>query len=119
MTSAAREHELAGVVARLKSLEELDAARAEYGDGARIILAESGDAVAHLGSVADYVEVDQEYERAVDASLGDLLQHVVVRTHADAAAGLQFVRERAAGRVGFIVVGDAGATSTEQLSTQH
>ena len=98
-----REHELAGVVARLKSLEELDAARAEYGDGARIILAESGDAVAQLGSVADYVEVDQEYERAVDASLGDLLQHVVVRTHADAAAGLQFVRERSAGRVGFVV----------------
>ena len=54
-----REHELAGVVARLKSLEELDAARAEYGDGARMILAESGDAVPHLGSVADYVEVDQ------------------------------------------------------------
>jgi chromosome segregation protein len=98
-----REHELAGVVARLKSLEELDAARAEYGDGARIILAESGDAVPQLGSVADYVEVDQEYERAVDASLGDFLQHVVVRTHADAAAGLQFVRERAAGRVGFVV----------------
>jgi chromosome segregation protein len=99
-----REHELAGVVARLKSLEELDAARAEYGDGARIILAESGDAIRHLGSVADCVEVDQEYERAVDASLGDLLQHVVVRTHADAAAGLQFVRDRAAGRVGFVVI---------------
>jgi len=99
-----REHELAGVVARLESLEELDAARAEYGDGARLILAESGDAVPQLGSVADYVEVDQEYERAVDGSLGDLLQHVVVRTHADAAAGLQFVRERAAGRVGFVVV---------------
>jgi chromosome segregation protein len=117
-----REHELAGVVARLKSLEELDAARAEYGDGARIILAESGDAVAHLGSVADYVEVGQEYERAVDASLGDLLQHVVVRTHADAAAGLQFVRDRAAGRVGFVVVGEEhSALSTEHsaLSTEH
>jgi chromosome segregation protein len=99
-----REHELAGVVARLKSLEELDAARAEYGDGARMILAESGDTVPQLGSVADYVEVDREYERAVDASLGDLLQHVVVRTHADAAAGLQLVRDRAAGRVGFVVV---------------
>ncbi len=104
-----REHELAGVVARLQSLEELDAARAEYGDGARIILAESGDAVAHLGSVADYIEVDQAFERAVDASLGDLLQHVVVRSHADAAAGLRFVRERAAGRVGFVVVGDTAA----------
>jgi chromosome segregation protein len=115
-----REHELAGVVARLKSLEELDAARAEYGDGARMILAESGDAVPHLGSVADYVEVDQEYERAVDASLGDLLQHVVVRTHADAAAGVAFVRERSAGRAGFVVVGDT-AVSTEHsaLTTEH
>ena len=106
-----REHERAGVVARLKSLEELDAARAEYGDGARLILAESGGAVSHLGSVADYIEVDQEYERAVDASLGDLLQHVVVHTHADAAAGLQFVRDRAAGRIGFLVGDSAAGTS--------
>jgi chromosome segregation protein len=101
-----REHELAGVNARLKSLEELDAARAEYGEGARMILAESGDAVRHLGSVADYVDVDRLYERAIDAALGDLLQHVVVRTHEDAAAGLQLARERGAGRVGFLVVGE-------------
>jgi chromosome segregation protein len=115
-----REHELAGVAARLQSLEELDAARAEYGDAARIILAESGDAVPHLGSVADYVEVDEEYERAVDAALGDLLQHVVVRSHADAAAGLQFVRDRAAGRVGFVVAGESiEQPSTEHSSTEH
>jgi chromosome segregation protein len=114
-----REHELAGVVARLKSLEELDAARAEYGEGARMILAESAGAVRQLGSVADYLEVDQEFERAVDASLGDLLQHVVVRTHADAAAGLQFVRERAAGRVGFVVVGDAVDSSHLAPRTSH
>ncbi|HVD94165.1 MAG TPA: chromosome segregation protein SMC, partial [Vicinamibacterales bacterium] len=107
-----REHDLAGVTARLQSLEELDAARAEYGEGARLILAESGDAVAHLGSVADHLEVDREYERAVDASLGDLLQHVVVRTHEDAAIGLQFVRERGAGRVGFIVAGEAPMASS-------
>ena len=110
-----REHELAGVMARLKSLEELDAARAEYGEGARMILAESGEAVAHLGSVADYIEVDQQHERAVDAALGDLLQHVVVRTHDDAAAGLAFARERAAGRVGFLVAGDAPAEAVRAL----
>jgi chromosome segregation protein len=102
-----REHDLAGVRARLKSLEELDAARAEYGDGARVVLAESGGALVHLGSVADYVDVGREHERAVDAALGDLLQHVVVRTHEDAAAGLQLARERGAGRVGFLVTGDA------------
>src|SRR5262249_8599743 len=92
----AREHDLAGVRARFKSLEALAAARAEYGEGARMILAESGGALPHLGSVADYVDVDREHERAVDAALGDLLQHVVVRSHEDAAAGLQFARERAA-----------------------
>jgi chromosome segregation protein len=110
-----REHELAGVAARLKSLEELDAARAEYGDGARLILAESGEAVAHLGSVADYVEVDRQYERAVDAALGDLLQHVVVRTHEDAAAGLQLARDRSAGRVGFLVAGDDAAAAVRAI----
>ena len=103
-TLRTREHELAGVVARLKSLEELDAARAEYGDGARVVLAESGEAVSQLGSVADYVEVDERYERAVDACLGDLLQHVVVRdARAGAAPASQFVRERNAGRVGFVI----------------
>ncbi|HEX4567844.1 MAG TPA: chromosome segregation protein SMC [Vicinamibacterales bacterium] len=103
----AREHELAGVRARLKSLEELDAARAEYGEGARVVLAESGDALAHLGSVADYVDVGRDHERAVDAALGDLIQHVVVRTHEDATAGLHVARERGAGRVGFLVTGDS------------
>ena len=46
---------------------------------------------------------DAGYERAVEACLGDLLQHVVVRTHEEAAAGLRFASERNAGRVGFLV----------------
>ena len=39
---------------------------------------------------------------------GDLLQHVIVPTHAHAAAGLQLLREREAGRCGFLVVADGG-----------
>jgi chromosome segregation protein len=105
----AREHDLAAVSARLASLEELDAARVEYGDGARLVLAESGDGVSQLGSVADYLEVDRRYERAVDACLGDLLQHVVVATHEQATAGLEFARERNAGRVGFVIASGADA----------
>ena len=101
-----REHELAGLAARLRSLEELEAARAEYADGARMILAESHEAVGHMGSVADYLEVDGRYERAVEACLGDLLQHVVVRTHEEAAAGVRLAIERNAGRVGFLVAGE-------------
>ncbi len=104
-----REHDLAGAVARLKSLEELEAARAEYGEGARLVLAESGDVVSQLGSVADYVEVDERYELAVAACLGDLLQHVVVQSPEQATAGIAFARERNAGRVGFLIATPAAA----------
>ena len=99
----AAEHEVAGIAARLRSLEELDAARAEYGDGARVVLAESNGEVGQIGSVADYLEVRAGSERAIEACLGDLLQHVVVHTHEEAAAGLRFASERNAGRVGFLV----------------
>jgi chromosome segregation protein len=99
----ARERDLAGIQARLASLEELAAARAEYGDAARRVLAESNGDVGQMGSVADYLDVDKGYERAVEACLGDLLQHVVVQSHAAAAAGFEFVRTNDAGRVGFLV----------------
>jgi chromosome segregation protein len=106
------EQENAGVAARLRSLEELDAARAEYGDGARVVLAESNGQVGQMGSVADYLEVDSRHELAVEACLGDLLQHVVVRSHEAAEAGLRFAAERNAGRVGFVVAGENVAAAT-------
>jgi chromosome segregation protein len=100
----AHEQELASIRARLNSLEELDAGRAHYGDGARLVLAEAEGRVRQMGSVADYLDVEPRYERAVAACVGDLLQHVVVATHEDAAAGLHLAREQQAGRVGFLVV---------------
>ena len=92
----AREHDLASLEARLKFIEELDTARAEYGDAARAILAEEAG-FPHLGSVADYLEVDKQFERAVEACLADRLQYVVVPSHDVAAAGLRLAGERSAG----------------------
>jgi len=40
----AREHDLAGLDARLSSLEQLERQRAEYGDAARLLLADAGGA---------------------------------------------------------------------------
>ena len=99
----AREQELAALDARLKSLEELDSARAGYGDGARAVLARANGHVGQQGAIADYLEVDPGYERAVEACLGDLVQHVVVERPEQAAAGLQLLREENAGRCGFVV----------------
>ena len=83
----------------------MEAARAAFGDGARMLLAGAHDAVGQHGALADYLDVDPRYERAVEAALGDLLQHVVVDDHAQAHAGFALVRGQGAGRCGFIVTG--------------
>ena len=100
----ARERELAGLTARLASLTELEKARAGYTEAARMVLAEANGHVGQQGSVADYLEVDPTYERAVEACLGDLLQHIIVQTHGQADAGLDLIREENVGRCGFVVL---------------
>jgi chromosome segregation protein len=107
----ALENELAGREARLRSLEELDAAHAEYGEAARLVLGDTSGRVAHRGSVADHLEVERGMERAVEACLGDLLQHVLVESEAAGREGLSVVREQNAGRCGFIILSAAGEVS--------
>jgi chromosome segregation protein len=99
-----REQELAAVAARLASLQELATSRADFGDAARMVLVQANGHVGQQGAVADYVDVDRRYERAVEACLGELLEHVIVERHDQAAAGLSLVRQHDAGRCGFVVV---------------
>ena len=111
----AREQDLAAMQARLASLQELAASRAEFGDAARMVLVQANGRVGQLGAVADYLDVDRRYERAVEACLGDLLQYVIVERHDQAAAGLALVREHDAGRCGFVVIDPAsGGVSTAE-----
>jgi chromosome segregation protein len=103
----ARENDVAGRQARLQSLEESDAAHVEYGDAARLVLSDISGRVPHRGAVADHLEVERGNERAVEACLGELLQHVVVDTHDAARAGLSLVVEQNAGRCGFVIAANA------------
>jgi len=112
-----REQDLADASARLRSLEEFESARTAYGDGARLLLAESAGVVSHSGSVADHLDVTPGYERAVEACLGDVLQYVVVQSHDDAARALEVVREHGAGRCGFLVTGSRPAAAESESGT--
>ncbi len=98
-----REHELAGTAARLRSLEEIDTHRAGFADAARMVLVNANGNVGQMGALADFVEVEPRYERAVEACLGDLLQHVLVERLEHVSAGLRLIRQEDAGRCGFIV----------------
>jgi chromosome segregation protein len=112
----AGEHELAALEARLISLEQLDAARAGYGDAPRAVLAEANGAVGQMGAIADYLDVEAGYDRAVEASLGDLLQYVIVRDPQQAEAGFNLVREKSAGRCGFLITSAIGDDAAAEAS---
>src|SRR6185369_6847228 len=117
----ASEQELAGLQARLTSLEELDAARAGFGDAPRALLAQANGRVGQKGAVADYLEVDKGYERAVEACLSDLLQHVLVERPEHASAGFDLVRQEDVGRCGFLIAvpaADSIAHSTQSAAAE-
>jgi len=115
----AREQELAGASARLRSLEELDAHRAGFADAARMVLVNANGRVGQMGALADFVEVEPRYERAVEACLGDLLQHVLVERIEHVSAGLRLIRQEDAGRCGFIVGRPGGLGSEAQDADVH
>ena len=100
----AAEHDLAAMSARLRSHEELDSARAGYTDAAKMLLAEANGRIRQMGSVADCLDVEPGYERAVEACLGDLLQHVLVPRAEDALAALHIVSDARVGRCGVLIV---------------
>src|SRR5687767_55777 len=106
-----REHDLAAMSARLKSLEEIDTHRSGFADAARMVLVSANGKVNQMGALADFIEVEPKYERAVEACLGDLLQHIIVERLEHVSAGLQLIRQENAGRCGFIVGNPDGSAT--------
>ena len=105
-----REHDLAAMTARLRSLEEIDTHRSGFADAARLVLVNANGKVGQMGALADFVQVEPRYERAVEACMGDLLQHVLVERLEHVSAGLQLIRQEDAGRCGFVVGRPDGTT---------
>jgi chromosome segregation protein len=110
-----RQREQAGHEARLQSLEQLESSRATFGDAARYLLAEAAPAITQHGAVADHIEVERSYERAVDALLGDLLQHVLIERSEDVGKALALVAAQGVGRCGLVVL-DAETPSGDRRS---
>ena len=61
----------------LTSLEEVNRQHAYYSDAVRQVLSpEHASSVNAMGTLADFVEVDQQYERLVESLFGRELQEV-------------------------------------------
>jgi chromosome segregation protein len=110
----ASDQEVTGLEARLLSLEELEVSRVGFGDAARMLLVQGDVDIGQQGAIADYLETDGQYERAVEACLSEFLQYVIVEKHDQAITGLALAREKNSGRCGFVVI-DAKAKNDFQI----
>src|SRR6476661_7677154 len=97
---------------RLESLKELDHRRAYYSPAVQLIFSpsETPRDFHFIGTLADALNVDAKWERAVEGVLGSSLQSIVVPTPDDAIRAAQWLRENNGGRASFLVAGLHGGS---------
>ena len=94
--------------ARRASVEQILNERSYTADAVQKLFASSprGDSSAGfraVGVLADYAEVEQPYENAIEQFLRDELEYVVVETFDVARAGIALLRDEVGGRATFFV----------------
>jgi chromosome segregation protein len=99
---------LAGGRARRSSVEQILNDRSYTADAVQKLFAsshgsDSPDGFRAVGVLADYAEVEQQYESAIEQFLRDELEYVVVETFDVARAGIALLREEVGGRATFFV----------------
>lgn len=104
---------------RLESLKELDQRRAYYSPAVQLIFSatESPRDFHFIGTLADALNVDARWERAVEGVLGSSLQSIVVPTPDDAVRAAQWLRENNGGRASFLVAGLHGGSDEADTVT--
>jgi chromosome segregation protein len=99
--------ELSAERARHASIEQILRERAYTADAVQKLFNANGDAASRgfraLGLLADYAEVQEEYETAIEQFLREELEYVVVESFDQARAGVALLREDVGGRATFFV----------------
>ena len=115
------ESELRSAESRLATLSGLRERRDWASSGVRAVLQHFRDAEAVdkedrgiFGVMGEMIETDAVYEKAVEAVLGERMQSVVVRDHAEGLSAIHYLKESREGRGAFVPV--ALRTRNEELA---
>lgn len=108
LKAARGEHSRAA--ARLSTLEEMERNHENLQGGAKSIMRMEGKTGVH-GLIADVIETNPGYEKAVEAVLGDRLQYVVVESHRNGVEAIEYLKKNSAGRGSFVPLKEARAGS--------
>ncbi len=124
--------QLATLLGRRGSLEALirehsystDTVRNIFRVNAQRANSPQGNTLGNVGTLADFIEVDGQYESVVDEFLRDELNYVVVKSWNAADEGMKMLQKDVAGRATFLVHSDTqdtlpapGAQPTPQGAT--
>jgi len=111
--------EISQIKARKESLEQVLAHRSYTTESVKRLFAsiEKGKAsdLKPLGVLADYVEVDRQFEKPAEEFLHEELEYVVVESWQQAERGLDFIRGELDGRATFLVHPEPGANGHGRL----
>src|SRR5713226_3169448 len=103
---------------KLESLKELDQRRAHYSLAVQEEFSADEQEHFHLiGTLADSIQVDAQWERAVEGVFGSSLQSILVPTPDDAIRAAGWLKENQAGRATFLVTGFHGGSDETSLLT--
>ncbi len=98
---------LSGVRARHETLTQILNDRSYTADAVQKLFAANerggGENFRAVGVLADYAEVEEQHEAAIEQYLRDELEYVVVETYDHARAGVSLLRDEVGGRATFFV----------------
>jgi chromosome segregation protein len=96
---------------RLESFKELDQRRTHYSLAVQEAFSANESEDFHLiGTLADSLQVDARWERAVEGAFGSALQSILVPTPDDAIRAAAWLKNNQAGRATFLVTGFHGGS---------
>lgn len=92
--------------AMLATLEGMDKNFENLKGGAKAIM-QRQDKTGVYGLIADCIETNPGFERAVEAVLADKLQFVLVESHREGVGAIEYLKAKGAGRASFVPVSEA------------
>lgn len=89
---------------RIDTLQELEADFSGFFQGVREVLVarDKGQLSGIVGAVAEIVQVEQNYAKAIETALGAASQHIVTGNEQHAREAIDFLRKKRAGRSTFL-----------------
>src|SRR5712691_6202364 len=104
---------------KLESLKELDQRRAHYSLAVQEAFSANQEEDFHLiGTLADSIQVEAQWERAVEGVFGSSLQSILVPTPDDAIRAAGWLKGNQTGRATFLVTGFHGGSDETTLLTR-